>query len=256
MKVLVLILMIQCILADRELLTNETLAEIDKINEMEYSYEIIINGHEAKFIFTVHNTTYAKEKLGIDSYYYSITFAGEEHHEEREPIANLSTHEIEYQGTLTMLELEEEEGNYLICVIFLNGTTIIASSRFCHVVSVSGSCSLEPTVKTFNDRHILVVLAFVFVILTITVVFTCIRDYVYRPHTIEAILKTLPEHHAQNLETLAPTADERRRRRTQPALTNRLREASVLTIEYDPNADLDFHNYHGHDNVSLEILDE
>lgn len=247
--------MIQYIYAETDSLTNETLKEIHQINTMEYSHEIIITGREAEFKFTIHDTNYAYEVFNIDSYYYSITFQGEEYHEDRVAIENISNHDTEYHGQLKMTDLEEE-GNYLICIIFLNRTIKIVSSRFCHVVSIPGNCNLEPTEKTFNDRHVIVVVSCGAFLLVTTVLFTCIRDYVYRPRTIEALLKTLPEHHAQNLETLAPTADERRRRRTQPALNNRLREASVLTIEYDPNADHDFYNYHGHDNASLEIVAE
>jgi len=257
MILLLLILIIQYVSGSDDTLSNETLAEIRKLNEMEYSQESIVTDQEAEFRFIISNTTYARDELGIDSYYYSITFIDEERYEERMPIQNLPTNETTYHGILKMKGLEEEE-NYLICVFFLknNQTDLIVSSRFCDVVSVSGNCKLEPAEKTFEGSHIFVILGFAVFLLTATVLFTCIRDYVYRPRTIEALLKTLPEHHAINLENLAPTADGRRRRRTQQELDNRLREDSVLTVNYDPDADHEYAIYHGHDNMSLDTLPE
>ena len=165
------------------------------------------------------------------------------------------TNEITQHDKLMMKNLEEE-GNYLICVFFLNQSTVIGSSRFCHVISVSGNCELEEGEKTFTNRHIYILLIFVFVLLVATVIFTCVRTYINRPRTIEALFETFPEHHTENLKTLAPDADNRRRRRTQPALNNRLREDSVLSVIYEPNGDGDYHNYHGTDNLSLDTVPE
>jgi len=249
--------MIQYASGENNALPNETLAEIKKLNDMEYSYDIIVVGELAEFSFIIYNTTYAREELYIDSYYYSITFIGEERREERLSIVELPINETTYHGKLKMENLERK-GNYLVCVFFLkNQTDLVGSSRFCYVVSIANTCNLYLREEQFGDRHVFVILAFATVLLLITVLFTCIRDYIYRPRTIEALLKTLPEHHATDLETLAPRADDRRRRRTQPALNKRLREDSVLTISYDHNPDDEYMNYHNtYENASLDMVPE
>jgi hypothetical protein len=253
---LLLIFIIPHVSTKTDGLSNETLHEIELLNDLKYSHESKIIGHNATFTFKIYNTTYARDILGITLYYISITFIDEERHEERTNLTDLSTEEIEYHGDLIMAHLDEE-GNYLICVFFLNDSLdLIGSSRFCHVISVAETCELKVADNTISNRHIYVLLIFVVVILLTAVIFSVIRDYVYRPRTIDALLKTLPTHHAHNLENLAGDADTRRRRRTQPTLNNRLREDSVLAVEYDPNADHDYHNYHGHDNLSLDTLTE
>jgi hypothetical protein len=254
MILLLLVFIIQHTSGSENDLLNSTLPEIRLINELEYEHESKIIGLNAEFSFTIHNTTYARDVLGIDSYYFSITFINEQRHEQRINTTLLDDEEPFY-GQLNMKNLEEED-NYLICVFFLNDTQLIGSSRFCHVVSVSDNCKLETAEGTFTNRTVYVLLIFVVVILLATFIFTCIRAYVYRPKTIEAILETLPDHQRQNLEKLAPTADERRRRRTQVDLDNRLREDSVLSINYQPDTDADFRNYYAQDNVSLDIVHE
>lgn len=139
---------------------------------------------------------------------------------------------------------------------FLNQTNLIGSSRFCYVVSVSNKCQLKISERTFDARYIYILLGLLGFFLIVIVVFSRIRRYVYRPRTIEDYLKSFPEHHRERLEVLAPNADERRRRRTQPALDKRLREDSVHVINYDPNIDHDYYNYYGIDNASLETLTE
>ena len=259
MLLISLILIIPYVFGQQEeFLANETLAEIKFINDLPYTHKSEVMGTRAEFIFNISNITYATDVLNIDSYYYSITYIDSKMHEQRANISDLTDDEVEntHRGVLQMSNLEEH-GNYLVCIIFLsNGTQIIASSRFCDVISVHGDCNLHVDDGTFTDGQVYVLLGFVFVILVFTIVFTCIRDFVYRPRTIEALLKTLPQHHAQKLETLAPSADDRRRRRTEAALNTRLRDDSVFSVTFSPNADEDYHNYHGIDNASLDILDE
>jgi len=253
----VLILAILFVPIKTDLLSNETLLEMEKFNGLPYSQESEVTGLRAVFRFKISNTTYAVDELNIVSYYFSTTFIGEEHHEKRTPLSNITNNEINYHGELKMINLEEE-ANYLVCVFFINSSGhVIGSSRFCYIVSVSDDCQLKEANATFDNRQVYVLLPFVALILVFAVVFSCIRDYVYRPRTIEDILKTLPEHHATRLASLAPEADQRRRRQTQAELNNRLREDSVLTINYDPNnTDNDYHNYHGIDNVSLDMIPE
>jgi hypothetical protein len=253
MIVLLLIFIIQCVFGNLNFLSNETLREL---NEMKYYHESIVIGEEAEFIFTIFNTNYTRNILDIDSYYFATTFIEEERHEVRSDIVPIPTNETKYHGKLIMEGLEEK-GNYLVCVFFLtNKTELIASSRFCHVVSVSGNCDLEPAEKQFTDLHIFVILGFASVLLTATVLFTCIRAYIYRPRTTEALLRTFPGHHVQRLEVLAHMADNRRRRRTQQALSNHLRTESVYSIDYDPIVDHVYTNYHRYDNASLDTVPE
>ncbi|CAF0757446.1 unnamed protein product [Adineta ricciae] len=225
------------------------------INELQYSHEGTVTGQKATFHFKIVNST-AKQELAIDSYCFSTTFIGEEFHEKRTDFDEIPTNESEYHGSLKMTGLEEEEGNYLVCVIFRNSSGhAISSSRFCHVISVNDQCTLEPPKGEFHDRRILILLPFVIFILLAAFLFSCIRDYVYRPRTIDAILKSLPQHHAINLEQLAPDADRRRRRRTQPELDKRLRDDSVHSLTYDPS-DKNYFNYHEMDNGSLHTVAE
>ena len=249
MKSIVLLLfLIQSISAQ----SNETLRYL---NEMKYSQESRVYGEEAEFRFTLFNTSYARNVLGIDSYYFSITYVSEDPREERLPPMEISTNTTEYQGVLKMESLEEG-ANYFVCVFFLNQTNLIGSSRFCYVVSVSNRCQLVESERAFDSRYIYVLLGFVGVLLIMTVVFSYIRRYVYRPKTIEDYLQIVPEHHRSHLENLAPTADERRRRRTQAALDKRLREDSVPAISYQHNPDENYYNYHGIDNASFETINE
>lgn len=252
MKLFVLLLFIQSISGEYDFLSDEALHQL---NEMKYSQESIVYAEEAEFHFIIFDTNYSRNVLGIDSYYFSITFIDEEPREVRLEKETIPNNTMEYRGLLKMENLEEG-GNYLVCVFFLNQTNLIGSSRFCYVVSVGNKCQLEISEGTFDAIYLYILLGFVGVLLIIIVVFSRIRGYVYRPRTIEDYLKVFPEHHRVRLEDLAPTADERRRRRTQPALDKRLREDSVHVINYDPNTDHDYHNYHGIDNASLDTLTE
>jgi hypothetical protein len=252
----VLILAILSVPIKTDFLSNETLLEMENLNGLPYSHESEVTGLEAVFRFKISDTNYAVNELNIVSYYFSTTFIGEEHHEKRTPLGNITNDEINYHGELKMINLEEE-ANYLVCVFFINSSGhLIGSSRFCYIVSVSGDCRLEEANATFGNRQVYVLLPLVAFILVFTVLFSCIRDYIRRPRTIEAILKTLPQHHATRLESLAPDADQRRRRRTEPTLNNRLRQDSVLTIDYNHNADDEYYNYHGIDNASLGTIQE
>jgi len=252
MIILLLILTIQCVFGNWNFISNVTLRQL---NEMKYYHENTVTGEEAEFIFTIFDTNYARNRLGIDSYYFATTFVEEERHEVRSEIVSIPN-TTEYHGKLIMENLEEK-GNYLVCVFFLrNKTELIASSRFCHVVSVSYNCDLEPAEKQFGGLHAFVILGFVVLLLIGTVLFTCIRTYIYRPRTTEALLKTFPDHHVQRLEILAHMADNRRRRRTQQALSNHLRTESVYSIEYDPIVDHVYSSYHRYDNELLDTLPE
>ncbi|UJR22232.1 hypothetical protein I4U23_025295 [Adineta vaga] len=252
---MLLLLLILCSLSISA--TTDDLLESSRINELKYSHEGKVTGQRAIFTFHISNST-AKHELGIDSYYFSVTFIGEEFHEKRISIVSIPINESVYVGKLNMVGLEEEEGNYVVCVIFRNNVTnySIASSRFCHVISVKDRCLLEAPSDMFHNRQIFVLLPFVVIILVMAFLFSCIRDYIYRPRTIDAILKSLPQHHATNLEELAPFADSRRHRQTQPALNKRLREDSVDSINYDPNGDRRYSAYHNLDREPLETVME
>jgi hypothetical protein len=253
MKLLVLLLiLIQSISAQNDFLSNETL---HYLNELKYSQESKIRGDDAEFRFTVFNTSYARNVLGIDSYYFSITYVSEESREVRLPPMELSTNTTKYQGILKMESLEED-ANYFVCVFFLNQTNLIGSSRFCYVVSVSNRCQLVEAERSFDAIYIYILLGFVGVLLAIIVIFSTIRRFVYRPRTIEDYLNIVPQHHREYLENLAPSADDRRRRRTQADLDKRLREDSVPAISYNHNPDQNYYNYHGIDNASFETLTE
>ncbi|CAF0748935.1 unnamed protein product [Adineta ricciae] len=250
---MILLILFLCI--PSVLTTTNSSWESALINELRYSHEGIVTGQKATFRFKIVNST-AKQELAIDSYCFSTTFIGEEFHEKRTDFDEIPTSESEYHGALKMTGLEEEEGNYLVCVIFRNSSGhAISSSRFCHVISVNDRCTLEPPKGEFHDGRIFILLPFVVFIWLAAFLFSCIRDYVYRPRTIDAILKSLPKHHADNLEQLAPDAEKRRRRSTQPALGKRLREDSVLSLSCDPS-DKDYFNYHVTNNGPLQTVAE
>ncbi|CAF0929111.1 unnamed protein product [Adineta steineri] len=259
MLVLLLILIIPYALCVPDpTLPNATVLEIQNINKLEFSREEVVLGLTATFTFKISNLNYALNELHIESYYYSITFVGEEYHEERTPLEIIpsNTNETEYHGVLKMKNLEEE-GNYLICVIFINTTAhLIVSSRFCHVVSLSHDCKLEAADGTFDNQHIYVLLPFVAFMLLLVVIITRIKSFVKRPRTIEAILETLPQHHAQRLESLAPDADARRRRRTQQDINDHIRQDSVIEIQGNLGGDENFTMYYNTDNTSLETIQE
>ena len=115
---------------------------------------------------------------------------------------------------------------------------------------------MEISQRTFNNQHAIVLLGGAGLLLIIIVIVTTIRGYVYRPRTIEDHLKLFPDDRRHKLEALATTADERRRRRTQPALSDRLREDSVQTVNYEANTDNEYNNYYGIDNASMDTLTE
>lgn len=247
-----LLLCLQSISGERYFYSNET---HHFLNELEYSHEITIRNEDAEFTFTLSNTTHARKVLGIDSYYLSITFIDKEYHEQQLPIVVIDTNATEYHGRLEMMHLEEE-GNYLVCVFFLNQSLVISSSRFCHVVSVAGTCSLEIPEEIFNNRHAIILVGAALVLLIIIIVVSCIKGYINRPRTIEDHMKNFTQSHNEKLEAMATIGDGRRRRQPQQALGERFREDSVETIENQENIDDQFYNYHGIDNASFSTVPE
>ena len=256
MFLLLFILIIQYVAGETDLLSNETSLEIEKLNALEYDYDIEVIGHQAEFGFTIFNTNYAINELNIDSYYYSITFIDEQQHEERTALVDLPISHTEYHGRLKMKNLEHR--NYLICVFFLknNRTDLIGSSRFCSVVSISGQCRLETTEVILSHAPTFFLIILVIALLAIIILFSWIRDYVYRPRTIQAILKTLPEDHARDLENLADAVNQRRRRRINPDLQNRIYISSASTDEYDIYGDREYCHYHEYNNGSSDTPNE
>lgn len=231
----------------------------NSINDLPYEHRSEVTGEEAEFSFTLKNVSHAKRYFQIDSYYYSITFNKKDRREERMETVELPSNATDYTGELKMEGLEEH-GNYFVCVFFLgqNGKIPIGSSRFCHLISVSGKCNLGVSVETFNSRHAMIVGIIVVLFFLFVAIVSGVRKYIYRPKKIEAILKTLPQHHAHILEQLAGEIDVRRQRRPQTALGKRLREDSLATLDFDPTVDRDhgYYIYHAYDNLSLETLDE
>ena len=231
----------------------------NSLNDLSYEYHSEVTGEEAEFSFTLKNVSHIMRYFQIDSYYFSISFNEKERREVRMETVALPSNATDYTGELRMERLEEH-GNYFVCVFFLgqNGKTLIGSSRFCHVISISGKCNLGESVETFDNRHAMIVGIIVVLFFLFVAIVSAVRKYIYRPKKIEAILKTLPQHHADNLEQLAGAIGVRRQRRPQPALGKRLREDSLPTLDYDPNVDRDheFYNYHAYDNMSLDTLDE
>ncbi|CAF1041893.1 unnamed protein product [Rotaria sordida] len=255
MLLLLLILIIQYISAETDLKSNETRLEIEKLNALKYEHHSKIFGLQAEFSFKILNITYAIYELNIDSYYFSITFIDEEHHEERTEIEDLPNNETNYHGQLNLKNLDAE-GNYLICVFFLtnNQTNLIGSSRFCHVVSISDSCQLEQLEISFTNQPVYILLILVVVLLVIVVIVTYVRRCIYRPRNFEERLKTLPEHHANDLTQLAGLS--RRRNRELTTSHDRLRGESISTIGSVPYDDHEPVNYNGYDNRSLTTLTE
>ena len=107
---LLMLILLRSISGENSFLSNETLHEL---NEMKYSHESRVMVDEAEFTFTISNVTYAKDVLGIDSYYFSLTFIGEERREQRLAVESLPENVTEYHGVLKMENLEEG-GNYFI----------------------------------------------------------------------------------------------------------------------------------------------
>jgi hypothetical protein len=230
----------------------------DSTNDLPYKHHSKVTGREAEFSFTLKNVSHVMRHFKIESYYYSISFNEDVRRETRMETVELRSNETSYTGILKMEGLEEH-GNYFVCVFFLsqNGSNLIGSSRFCHVISISGGCSLEEEAKTFDNPHALIVGVAVVVLFLFVAIVSIVRKYVYRPKEIQAILKTLPQGHAHNLEQLAVAVDVRRQRRPQTALGKRLREDSLVTLDYDStNVDHEYYNYHAYDNLSLDTLDE
>ena len=234
-------------------LSNETQHHL---NELQYSHEITIRDDEAEFTFILFNITHAREVLGINSYFLSITFVDEEHHEQQLPIVVIeSSNNSEYHGRLMMMYLERE-GNYLVCVFFLNQSSVITSSRFCHVVSVASTCDLEFSEGAFNNRHAIILVAAALLLLIIIVVVSLIKGYKNRPRTMADRLKSIHPSLTEKLEALGTLADGRRRRQTQQELIDRLQEDSLQTIESDQHIDDQYQNYHGFHNASFSTIPE
>lgn len=231
-------------------LSNETQHHL---NELQYSHEITIREDEAEFTFILHNVTHANESLGITSYFISITFIGEERYEEQLPMVEISSNTSEYHGRLTMMYLEEEEGNYLVCVFFLNPSLVITSSRFCHVVSVANTCQLEVSEGTFNNRHAIILVGGALVLLIIIVIVTQIKSFKNRPRTMADRMKQFPASHTAKLQALGTMVDERRRRR-QPfphELDDHLDEDFEPTVDHDQETDDQYKKYFGERNESF-----
>jgi hypothetical protein len=243
--------------ASTELRSNESILMMERINGLLYGYRIHVMNEQADFSFTIRNVTYAKTILHIDAYYLSINFHGGMHYEERTESIDIPSNETIYHGELKMQNLVKD-GNYFVCVLFLtrNRTNLIGSSRFCHLIALSKDCNLENSDDTFDNQNALIVGLCAVVFLLSVFIISVIRNHVYRPRTIEAILKTLPSQHEEMLKNLADVAHTRRQRKPQNTLSNRLREDSVVTVDYDGNIDHDYHKYHGWDSTSLDIVDE
>lgn len=250
--IILLLLCLPLIFGEEFFFSNQTQ---HLINELEYSHEIIIRNHDAEFTFTLSNISHARHVLGINSYYLSITFIDREHYDQQLSIMTIESNTTEYHGRLEMMHLEEE-GNYLVCVFFLNQSFVISSSRFCHVVSVAGTCNLEIPEEVFNNRQAIILVATAAVLLIFVVVVSCIKSFISRPRTIKDHMKNFTQTHNENLEALANVGDGRRRRQPQQILSKRLREDSVQTIENQENIDGEFYNYHGTDNASFSTLPE
>ena len=262
MKIVILILLFQWISGETSLSSIEIL---DKINDIKYSYETTVHEEDAEFTFKIENTSYPCQQLDIKHYLFSVTYINTEAHGDQTGIDSLPCDNNPYDGTLKIEGIEEHDNDFMVCVIFLsnNGTNPITSSRFCHVVSPSGSCDLTPHESTFSNQHVIILVGFVCVILLGTILFTCIRAYIYRPRSAEEILATLSEYHANDLTNLAPVADTRRRRTTAPQLEH-MREGSVAEIDFDRrfssyhrfSTSHRFSSFQGQDNQALETLDE
>ena len=228
----------------------------EEINAIQYHYDIDKSGDQATFTFTLKNISHASGVLQIQSFYFSITYIDENLKEVRLP----ENETILFENASGVLKMEnlEEDGSYFVCVFFLTDdhAHLIASSRFCHLVTMNEGCQLEKSEKAFSNRHILILVAFSCVIFLLVVIITIIRKYIYRPRTIAAILETLPVDYAKRLTELADKVDGRRQHKPTRALGTRLREDSRITIDYDPNADHEFYKYHSQDNASLDILPE
>lgn len=227
--------------------TNHNNTLLNPLNRLNYTHSITVFGENVEFTFVIYNMTYATQILNIKSYYFSITPAGDGYIEERLEVVELPVGNITYRGVLRMENIEEG-GHYVVCIIFINDSSlssIIASSRFCHLVSLDESCIFDESNDLFNDRLILLLVPCAVVIFGLVIIFSIIRHYVYRPREIEAILKTLPEHHAQRLKAMANDVDTRRFRRVAAA-------AVPSDVEFDIENDNDFYNYHNYDNPSME----
>ena len=237
--------------------SNVELEDVSPLNALDYGYRTEVISDQAVFDFTVRNVTYAMNVLDIRSYYISITFVNDNRQEERLKAVDLPRNETTYTGHLKMQKLEEKS-NYLVCVFFLAGNVsrLIGSSRFCHVISVGEECLLDKTEKTFNDRHIMVLVIFAVVFFVLIVVISIVRKFIYRPRNIDALLDTLPSHHVARLRALVIDNNTSRGRQNEETLNRRIREDSVITVDFDPNGDHDFQRYHGRVNPALDTLQE
>ena len=253
--VVVVLLLLQLAVADPQ--SNATLEDVQRINALDYGYKTEVTSDQAEFDFTLRNVTHAVNVLDIRSYYISITFVNSNRQEERMDVVDLPRNETAFTGHLKMDKLEEKS-NYLVCVFFLAGSVrrLMGSSRFCHVVSVGEQCLLEKTQRTFNDRHILVLAIFAVVFFVLIVVISFVRKYIYRPRDIDAILDTLPSHHVARLRALVVDNNTSRGRQNEETLNRRIREDSVITVDFDPNGDHEFQRYHGYANPALDTLVE
>lgn len=229
---------------------------VEEINAFQYHYDIDKSGDQATFTFTLKNISHASDVLRIQSFYFSITYIDENLKEVRLP--ENETILFENQSGVLKMENLEEDGSYFVCVFFLTDdhAHLIASSRFCHLITMNEGCQLEKSVKAFNNRHILILVAFSGAIFLLVVIITIIRKYIYRPRTTAAILESLPEYYAERLKDYLDEAHPRRHYQPAPALVSRLREDSRITIDYDPNVDHEFYKYHGRYNAPLDILSE
>ena len=227
--------------------SKDTIDAENALNNLDYTHKSEVKGNNAEFIFTINNMEYAIGNLSTQSYYFSITFSSPKNGEYRTDTTNFPQNQTTYNGILKMENLEDE-GHYFVCVVFLSQklSFAIASSRFCHLVSLDENCSFEESEFILNNLHVIILIPCAVFILALVVIISTIRNYVYRPRKIEAILKTLPYYHARDLENLVELPDFRRQRRNQTSAMN----GSVSEIDNDlpgPN---------GYDNLTIEMVDE
>ncbi|CAF0828588.1 unnamed protein product [Didymodactylos carnosus] len=210
--------------AEAELCNKTNGAE--KLRNMKFSHKIVVDGTKAEFSFEI-NDTYTRDDLLMEHYYFSTTFVEKNRYECRS-----NSSKIKANGSLNMTGLAEK-GNYIVCVIFVNGPYSLASSQFCDVVSVAENCVLKPEEHKYSNQYVYLLAIFFVILFAIVIIGTCIRDYIKRPKTIEQLLETLPEHHADKLKELISMesnddADPR---------TSQSRELSIISLEVDNESD-------------------
>lgn len=234
MLLLLFILLVKLIAIQCDCPSNETVEELELLNNLQFEHNTRILGHNGYFEFTILNTSYTVDVLNITSYYYSITFFSDSLREERCNTVDIPTNETEHRGKLT-IEHIQEGGNYIVCVMFLknNRMDLVASSRFCHIVSAGDSCHLELNEMSFTDQPAYFLMILVVVILVIVVIGSYVRAYIYRPRTYEDFAHLLPLSHTAQLEDEAGRRIIRRLRGKNLDFDNHIRNASIYSIDED-----------------------